>query len=87
MFHGSVVLLAGLLSGMPMAGAINKNKGEDTVRAWRVAHSRLAMVGIMMLTIAATIRYLQIGDLAQWLIVWSYVISGYGFTLALLLGA
>jgi len=86
-FHGSVVLLAGLLSGIPMGTAIINNRGEDTVRAWRVSHSGLAMVGIMMLAIAATIPHLRTGDLTRWVMVWSYVISGYAFTVALLLGA
>ena len=45
LFHGPVVLLAGLLSGIPMGTAIINNRGEVTVRAWRVAHSGLAMVG------------------------------------------
>ena len=38
LFHGSIVLLVGLLSGVPMGQAITGGWGEEVVRAWRVAH-------------------------------------------------
>ena len=87
LFHGAIVVTLGLLSGAPMGRAIVKKKGEDTVRAWRVAHSGLVMAGLMMLVIAVIIPYLKVGQLATWVLVWSYIISGYGFAVALPIGA
>jgi len=40
-FHGGVILLAGLLCGAPLGSAVVRRKSEETVRAWRVAHSSL----------------------------------------------
>lgn len=79
--------MAGVKEGVISRRIQVNNRGEDTVRAWRVAHSGLVMVGIMMLAIAAAIPYLRTGNLTRWVIVWSYVISGYAFIIALLLGA
>ena len=87
LFHGSIVLFIGLLSGIPMGSAINRKKGEEAVRAWRVAHSGLIMDGLLMLIIALIVPYLQVGELGIWTLVWVLVISGYGFVMALPLGA
>ena len=87
LFHGSVVLLAGLLSGAPMGSAINKKRGEATIQAWRVSHSGLVMGGLMMLVIAVAIPNLSLTSTLISIMVWSLVISGYGFTVALPLGA
>ena len=87
LFHGSIVLFTGLLSGILMGSAINKKKGEEAVRAWRVAHSGLIMDGLMMLIIALIVPYLKVGEVAVWTLVWGLVISGYGFVMALPLGA
>jgi hypothetical protein len=38
-FHGAVILLVGLLCGAPLGSAVVRGKPEETVRAWRVAHS------------------------------------------------
>lgn len=39
LFHGAIVVLIGLLSGIPYGSAIIKKKGKSVIRAWRVAHS------------------------------------------------
>lgn len=41
--HGAIVLLIGLLTGIPYGHAITRKPDENTVRAWRVAHSGLAI--------------------------------------------
>ena len=86
-FHGAIVILVGLLSGIPYGSAINKKKDESTIRAWRVAHSGLAMGGTTMIATAAVIDLLDINAIALSILVWSSVISGYGFCLALPYGA
>ena len=37
-FHGSIILLVGLLCGAPYGRAIVRCKLEATVQAWRLAH-------------------------------------------------
>ena len=87
LFHGAIVMLIGLLSGIPYGSAINKKQDESIIRAWRVAHSGLAMGGTTMVAMAAAIDLLNINAIALNILVWSSVISGYGFCLALPYGA
>ena len=56
LFHGAIVMLIGLLSGIPYGLAITKEKDESVIRAWRVAHSGLAMGGTTMIAFAAVIK-------------------------------
>ena len=87
LFHGAIVMLIGLLSGIPYGSAIKQNQDESVIRAWRVAHSGLTMGGTTMIAIAAATNQLNINAIALSILVWSSVISGYGFCLALPYGA
>jgi Kef-type K+ transport system membrane component KefB len=86
-FNGAVMLLSGLLSGVPMGLAIIQKKGRETVRAWRVAHSTLIMDGLMVIIVGLVVPSLSLGGLASGILVWALVISAYGFVLALTIGA
>ena len=83
LLHGAIVLLVGLLTGIPYGKAITGKKGENVVRAWRVAHSGLSMGGTTMIAISAVISSLDFAPNIDSFLVWSFVISGYGFCLAL----
>ena len=87
LFHGAIVLLIGQLSGMPYGSAITKKKSEEIVRAWRVAHSGLSMGGTTMIAFAAVLNLLDTSAIALSILVWSSIISGYGFSVALPYGA
>ena len=87
LFHGAIVILIGLLSGIPYGSAINQKKDESTVRAWRVAHSGLTMGGTTMIAMAGAIDLIDINAIALSILVWSSIISGYGFCVALPYGA
>ena len=87
LFHGAIVLLIGQLLGIPYGSAINQKKGEEVVRAWRVAHSALSMGGTTMIAIAAAIDLLDVNTIFLAILVWSLVVSGYGFCVALPCGA
>lgn len=87
LFHGAMVLSIGLLSEIPYGSAINQKKDEEVVRAWRVAHSGLSMGGTTTIAFAAAINQLDVNAIALSILVWSSVISGYGFGLALPYGA
>jgi hypothetical protein len=60
-FHGSIVLLLGLLAGIPYSEAIVHGWGADAVRAWRNAHLGLTVGSILLLAVAGVARYLTLG--------------------------
>ncbi len=84
-FHASIVLLIGLLCGIPYAKAINRDAPENIVRSWRVAHLALPLGATLMLAIAAVLTHFMVGVNVKWGITAVFVISGYGFCFALLL--
>ncbi len=85
--HGAIVLLVGLLTGIPYGYAITRKEDENKVRAWRVAHSGLAMGGTTMIAISAVLSNLKLDPIFNYTLVWSMVVSGYGFCIALPYGA
>ena len=82
-FHGAVILLAGLLCGAPLGSAVVRRKSEETVRAWRVAHSSLVMGGVLLLALGGVISHLHLNAFALTLLVWAFVASSYVFAVAL----
>jgi hypothetical protein len=87
LLNGSIVLLTGLLSGIPMGLAIVRKKGENTIRTWRVAHSTLIMDGLMLIIVGVVVPGLPIDELTLRVLVWALIPSAYGFVLALIIGA
>ncbi|MGB6297589.1 MAG: hypothetical protein WBF90_15595 [Rivularia sp. (in: cyanobacteria)] len=85
--HGAIVLLIGLLSGIPYGRAITKKQDEEIARAWRVAHSGLSMGGTTIIAVSAVISDLQLQPIISLILVYSFVVSGYGFCVALPYGA
>ncbi len=85
--HGGIVLLAGLLSGAGFGSAVVRGKPEETVRAWRVAHSGLVMGGVLLLALAPVVPLLRLSALTLAGLVWAFVASSYAFVVALPLGA
>ena len=87
LFHGAIVLFIGLLFGLPFGAALVAGWGDESMRAWRVAHSGIVVVGLMLIAIGAALRHLVLGHRMASCLVWSVVASAYGFTLAVLLQA
>src|SRR5262249_61838972 len=85
--HGGIILLVGLLSGAPFGRAIARGKSEATVSAWRVAHTGNTMGGVLLFSLASIVPQLQLDASTLTLLVWAFVASGYGFAIALPLGA
>ena len=85
MFHGSIVLLCGLLCGAPYARAIHRDAPAHVVHAWRVAHASLPMGAILMLVVAALLPGLPAMVYLQWTIALSLIVSSYAFVVALTL--
>ena len=81
-----IVLLSGLLAGIPYGIAILKKSNERLINAWRVAHSALPMGAILLLVISVSFSGLNVAINLKWAISILFIISGYGFMVALLLG-
>ena len=58
LFHGSIILLVGFLCGIPYGIAITRKKGDEVLRAWRLAHSALSLGGTTMIAMAAILSSL-----------------------------
>ena len=84
---GSVVLLIGLVAGYPYGKAITEQAPEPKIRAWRLAHSSLALGGATSLAIGAVMPWLHAGGWERPVIALSFVLSGLAFSIALPYGA
>lgn len=85
LFHGSIVLLVGLLCGVPYGLAITRAWGEERVRAWRLAHGSLSLGATTMIAVAAIFSVLRVEPPWHWAIAGAFIASGYGFCFALVL--
>ena len=86
-FHGLIVVLVGILCGVPYGQAITHGWGEEAVRGWRLAHFSLVFGGIWLLVVAAVSHLLVLSSRGITILVCSVVTSGYAFTLALIVAA
>jgi hypothetical protein len=85
-FHGAVVLLLGLLCGIPFAQVLTSGGDPELARAWRVAHVGIAAGGIWGIATGPALRHVALGARgASWL-VGALLVSMYGFAGALILG-
>ena len=84
---GTVVLLIGLLAGFPYGKAITGQATEAIVRAWRLAHSALAIGGTTSLATGAVLPWVHAGGWERPVIAWGFVLSGLAFSIALPYGA
>lgn len=85
--HGSIVLLAGLLAGIPFWLAIIGEAQSGVVRAWRVAHTTLIACGLTILVAGIVSPHLALSGGLHTFLCWAFVISGYSFVFALVVGA
>lgn len=87
LLHGSVVLLFGLLFGVPYAKAIKRNASAQIINSWRVAHLSLPIGATLMLAVAAILGFLQVGNGVKWALAGSLIISSYAFCISTPLAA
>jgi len=81
-FHGAVVLFVGLLCGYPTV----VESGDEGVRLWHTAHEALIMMGVWMLTLSSVLPALVLPKREASGLIWSMLVMGYGFMLALVVG-
>ncbi|OLC06857.1 MAG: hypothetical protein AUH41_11840 [Gemmatimonadetes bacterium 13_1_40CM_66_11] len=81
-FHGAIVLLVGLLCGLPTA----IEASTESVRFWHTAHEALIMMGIWILAASSVRPVLLLDGREATALVWSLLAMGYGFMTALVMG-
>lgn len=85
--HGAIVLLFGLLCGVPYGRAIIRNVPAHIVHSWRVAHASLPMGAILMLAVAALLSSFSVVAEVRWVIAVALIVSSYSFCFSLPLSA
>lgn len=86
-FHGTIVLLIGLLCGGPYARAVNRSAAAHVVHSWRVAHASLPIGAMLMFTVAALLSWFTVAGQVKWLIAIALIVSSYAFCFSLPLAA
>jgi len=80
--HGAIVLLVGLLCGLPTA----IEASTESVRFWHTAHEALIMIGIWMLAASSVRSALVLDRREAMALVWSFLAMSYGLMTALVMG-
>jgi hypothetical protein len=86
-FHGTVVLLFGVLLGAPYGKAINRSAAPQIVNSWRVAHQSLPIAATLMLAVAACLDSLHASVGVQWFIASTLIASNYAFCVSMPIAA
>ena len=86
-FHGVIIILIGLFSGLIYWQTITRNKSPEVIRRWRIAHVFLVIEGMFIVILALGIPDLVLGGPAVRVLVWTIASSGYGFAWAFIGGA
>ena len=85
--HGTVVLLIGLVSGIPYGLAIVRGTEPRKVDARRAAHTGLCATGVMMIALGAALQLWGKPGAAAQVVTWTIAIGSYAVALAMTLGA
>lgn len=80
-FHGVVVIVLGLLAGIPYALVIGGDLSGE-VRAWRMVHLEGVLNGLLMVAIGAAGGSLVLSAARGRLLVWCFIVAGYGNVVA-----
>ena len=78
-FHGAIITLIGLISGLVYWQTIIRNKKPEIIRSWQIAHIFLVIEGMFIVIVGLIIPHLALSDLALRILVWITIGSGYGF--------
>jgi hypothetical protein len=78
-FHGAVVMLAGLLCGLPIVNA------EEPARLWHTAHESLVLIGVLLFAVSSVLPLLTLPKRESTALVWSLLATGYGLMVGLVL--
>jgi len=79
-FHGAIVMLVGLMCGLPTV----LEEGPEALRDWHTAHEALIMMGVWILAMSSVVPALVLEARDAKALRWSLLAMGYGFTVGLL---
>jgi len=77
--HGAVLLLLGLLCGLP---AVSEELAGLQPTAWRAAHGALLLAGVWLLATSALLPSLVLPPRQQRALTWSLLVMAYAFATA-----
>ena len=86
-FHGTAVLLIGLLAGFPFLFGIVRGAPSRSIDAWRAAHTGLASTGVIAIAMGTALSLWQAQGIAAQVTLWGIAIGSYGIALAMTLAA
>ena len=85
-FHGVLLVVLGMLVGLPFADAVTTQSGPEVERAWRVAHTGVASTGMTVVLVGLAMPYLVLSERAERILKPSLIVASYGFGVGLTLG-
>ena len=85
-FHGLLLVVLGMIVGVPFREAITDDWSPDTVRAWRVAHTSLVGGGTLYLGLAAVGHHLALSRRMAVFAVGSLVFAAWAFAFGFIVG-
>jgi hypothetical protein len=86
-FHGSIILLYGLLTGIPYGRSVVRKAPDHIVHAWRLIHSALSIGAVLMYSVAALLPAFNVSDSIKHVISLSLIATAYSLGIAMTLGA
>jgi len=78
-YHGAVVMLVGLLCGLP---TVNE---EEPARLWHTAHESLILIGILLLAMSSVLQFLVLPKREGTALIWALLATGYGLMVGLVI--
>jgi hypothetical protein len=70
--HGAIVMLIGLLAGVPTM------LEHEPIRFWHTAHETIVFMGILMIAVSSVFPYIRLAARESRALVWSLLATGYG---------
>lgn len=86
-FHGTIVLLIGLLAGFPFLLGIVRKAEPRRVDAWRAAHTGLSGTGVMVIAMGVALQSWSASGTLAAITSIGIVVGAYGIALAMTLAA
>ncbi len=86
LFHGIVVIVLGLLAGIPFAFVISGDL-VGSVRAWRMAHLEGVLNGLVVMAVAAGGGVMSLSAQQQRWLAGGLIVAAYGNVIASIVGA
>jgi len=78
--HGAILLVIGMLAGVPYGQAIVDAWGDEAVRAWKLAHMEGLTNGLLVLAVAGVGGLLALGPRARRVLVATLLLGAWANT-------